>query len=197
MSRHDPALARALAVACRQKGALTRVQARCAGLTDHRLHQLVQNEDWLNPVQGGYVVPTCDTYLGRCQAALLVLPCATLCGLTAARLHEFPTLPPCSDDEPIHLLLPPGSSRRRNKGVVLWYDAMSAEQQEQVQGLRATSAARTLVDLLASGSRDTAASLLDHAAEGGLVAPEELDELRGALDTQPEATRPDPVRPDT
>ncbi len=185
-----PGLAPALRLAARQDGALTRAQALSAGLTPTQLRELVERHDWQRPFHGVLLVPGMHPEHGRVRAAILLRPGAVACGLTAARLHRLDAIAPATPDEPVHLLVPPGTSRIRPKSaLVVHRGTLCSEEITVMARMRATSVGRTLADLLlAAGSdRDSAVSMLDAAMRDGSVV--DLAKVRHALGSRPGSLR--------
>jgi hypothetical protein len=101
-------------------------------------------------------------------------------GLTAVYLaggHEFATA-----DDPVELILPPGTRWRPGSGVVVRTAAASGDVVRDEQGLRRTGPVRTAVDLIRRGPVDDGVVLLDRLVHAGLA---NLTAVRDAADALP------------
>lgn len=174
MPRPDLALAAALERAATQHGAISRTQARAAGLTPSRLLTLTRSGGWENPVRGAYVVPGSGP-AGDAHAALLTWPGGVLCGITAARLHGL-----AAGSREVHLLLPATLRRARRRGVVTHWTRTGLEI-VAIDGLPVTDLARTLADCMLWSARDEAVCLLDGALRSGRLSSAYLPVLGGDI----------------
>jgi very-short-patch-repair endonuclease len=185
-----PGLAPALRLAASQDGALTRTQALAAGLTPRQLRELVEHHGWQRPFHGALLIPGVHPEHGRVRAALLLRPGAVACGITAARLHRLDAVAPPIPDEPVHLLVPSGTSRLRPRStLVVHRGTLPPDEITVVARMRVTSVGRTLADLLlAAGSgRDNAVSMLDAAIRDGSII--DLAGVSHALGSRPGSVR--------
>jgi hypothetical protein len=164
-----PGLPAALRIARRQEGAISRAQAREAGLSDGRISRLVRRGSWSPFGRGAFLVPGAHPLRGPVRAALLLRPEAVVCGITAARLLRFDALPSSARPEGVHLLLPNERTRGQPADVVLHWGAVLRDHVVDLRGIPVTSPARTLADLVLRSRREDAVALMDAALRGGQV----------------------------
>jgi hypothetical protein len=145
--------------ASRQYGAVNRRQAMAEGMTRRQIDHHLATGRWRSPCRAVYVgatTPACS----RQRAAIAVLsgpPETVASHLTAAALHGligFPAIP--------QVTVPKGTSGRLS-GAKVRRGALPEEEVVEVQGLPATSAARTLVDCAGVVGYETLCSLVDTA----------------------------------
>jgi hypothetical protein len=156
-----------------------------------QLRKLVERHHWQRPFHGVLLIPGVHPEHGRVRAALLLRPGAVACGITAARLHRLDAMPPATPGEPVHLLVPPDTSRIRPKSaLVVHRGTLRPEEIAVVARMRVTSVGRTLADLLlAAGSdRDSGVSMLDAAVRDGSIV--DLAEVSHALGSRPGSLQP-------
>jgi hypothetical protein len=159
-----------LDLAARQHGAFSRPQALGAGLRPHQLRYLLEVGRVSRIARGVYAVTGSPiTWEQRAMASLLLRPDATLAfqaaghvhGLLAAPLHEPP------------LIVPPGTSARGALGRLHRLDLPLAHR-AVVDGLRTTTAARTLVDLSDVLGTRQVTKLIDQAISSSGISPNVL-----------------------
>jgi len=81
----------------------------------------------------------------RCSAAALLLPCGGAIGLlSAAALWDVPLIGP---DDPVTVIVPPGTSLRTQKHLVVRRMQLDAADVKSMFGLPVTSVARTVFDV--------------------------------------------------
>lgn len=151
----------------RQDGMITTAQAQAFGLTRRQIAHLVQIGQWRQPRRGAYLVPGAHPLRSRVRAALLRRSDAVAGEITAARLLGFGGLPTAAPSEPVHLLLPRRAARAQPDGVVLHWADIPLAQVTDVCGVPATSAPRTLADMVLRRSRDDAVALMDAVLHDG------------------------------
>ncbi|MEZ5138886.1 MAG: type IV toxin-antitoxin system AbiEi family antitoxin domain-containing protein [Acidimicrobiales bacterium] len=182
---NDRPLDRALAIAARQHGALSLAQARAAGMAATLVRQQVDSGRWARIARGVVIVvgspPTWDQ---RAMAALLARPDAHLGELAAGHAHGLVDAPL---DEPT-LIVPRGTSSRAPLGRVRRLELPEGHR-TLVRGLRATSVARTLVDLGGVVPRAQLAKLVDEAIGARRATPLALAEVCDAAGHVPLAAR--------
>lgn len=132
------------AIAADQHGAVHRQQLLEAGVTARKVDGLIRRR-WLRPaVHGVYLVGAAPPPLWRESAVLLANPAAVLSHWTAARLVR---LEPHGAGDIVHILVPRGSSGRSPGVIAVRTDRLFAAEWRFYSGLRATTPARTLLDL--------------------------------------------------
>lgn len=115
----------------------------------------------------------------RARAALIGRPHAVVCGITAARLQGFPTVPAEGAQEPVHLLMPARLTRAQPRGIRLHFSDLDEGERVEVCGIPVTAPARTLADLvLTARTREAAVAYMDAALRRGVVP--DLEQARAA-----------------
>ncbi|MFE6226530.1 endonuclease domain-containing protein [Streptomyces sp. NPDC057854] len=130
-------------------GVLLTVWALAAGWPPGRLAARLRRDGWQRICRGAWAVPGKETDWRVRETALQLLGPRRVCRYgTAARLHRVELLAPAPDPGACRASLPPEDVCLR-------------------RGLRATTAARTVADLIrASGSREAAVVAADSALSG-------------------------------
>lgn len=156
------------ALAMSQHGVFTRAQARAAGLTSSAMSKRIARSDLIVvgattlrlPGQG-------PTWYGNLTAGLLELgPEALVSGAAAAQLHGLDGF----DDDEIEFLVPRSLRGRQTVGRVRSSEHITRVDATMVDGFRCTSATRTVVEILRTGTADEAARALDSASRKRLTA---------------------------
>jgi hypothetical protein len=166
----NEALRAVAARATRQHGVVTRPQALAQGVSRWSFQRHVVN---------GLLVPvgthtyqfagTALTWHGRLQAGLLDLgPDALVAQRSAAALHGLDGFEP----GPLEFVVSRVHRDRRTVGPVHSGAAIPTLDRSRVDGLAVTSAALTIIQLAAGGSRRDVANALDSAVRLGLVTPD-------------------------
>ena len=177
-----------VSIAAAQRGLITREQLVAAGLSVQQIERRIAAGSLHRVHRGVYVLghPALPP-LGREQAALLAVgPDAALSHATAAALQELLR----AASGPVELVHAP-PHRRSPAGVRLHrLRSLDRADTEMRQGLRVTSVARTLEDLVAADHPGLARAL-DEALLRRLVRPRELTHprLRRLLDAGATPTR--------
>lgn len=107
---------------------------------------------------------------------------------SAAALHGLPVLG--SWPTRVHAVTPPGAGGRSRAEVIIHGSHSYDEHVVEVDGLRMTSLARTLVDIAARAAFDTAVVMVDHALFVDLHGRARTSVTRGVLDQVYLATLP-------
>lgn len=168
----DASLPRELtALALAQRGVLTTRQLLEAGLSRSRIHDIGRRDGWRELMQGTRQVAVHDgegaaEELMRSwnQAAVLVLPHAVLAFDSAAvelRLAGVPRR------DGVSVIVPPGRELRARPGLSPHVRVLGPDEVSTDRGLRRTTLARTLADLVPSLDRPTALSVLDSVLRRG------------------------------
>lgn len=178
----DSSLPKALTpLALAQRGVLTTQQLVEAGLSRSRIHDAGRRDGWRELLQGTRQVavhdgPDAAEDLMRTwnQAAVLVLPHAVLAFDSAAvelRLAGVPRR------DGVSVIVPPRKELRGRPGLSPHVRELAPDQVSTERGLRRTTLARTLADLVPRLDRPTALSVLDSTLRRG--SPQTvLDEAR-------------------
>ena len=170
-------------IATGQLGAFTRTQAHDAGLSDRQLRSRVQSGFLVKTGTNTYrIAGTPVTLRSELTELMLDLGDETWCyGPTAAALHGFDGY---ALRRPFHVMLP------RERSITRWNvrphrtDALPLIDQARADGLRVTSAARTLIDLARVLPSDDLASCVDSALRDGLISEDLLHRRIVALRSQ-------------
>ena len=163
---------RLVAVAGTQRQVFTRGQARAAGLTDSDIHRRVASGFLVahGPHTLHFGGATLD-WRGRLQAGLLDLGAgAAVSGRSAAALHRLDGFV----EGPIEFLVPRGARNRLAVGVVTSSRTLGPLDVATVDGLRTTSATRTILELVGRVSDRELGNAIDSACRLGLTAPDVL-----------------------
>ena len=166
-------------LAKRQHQVFSRGQAMEAGLSKFALCRRVQSGLYVAIGPGSLCFGGTDlTYRGRLKAGLLDLgPRALVSGRAAAVLLELDGF----DEGPLEYLQPRVQRSRSTTGTVTTTTQISRLDRVVVDGLACTSATRTVVQLLRSGSEREVGNALDSGTRRHLTAPtvvrKRLDEL--------------------
>lgn len=174
-------------VAAGQDGVITARQCLDLGLSRNQIATLCRRRHLQRLFWGTYLVnadlvgePSART---RIRSALLSAGTSGVAVLdTAAELLGIAGARP--GDRPVHVACPPGSGRRQR---VVDRDLRYREQRivpaevMVIDGMRVSSAARTVADLILDRDRLTAVSILDSALNRGLITFAELEDVAGNL----------------
>lgn len=152
-----------LALAATQAGAVTRVQA-LEHASPEALARLVRTRELV--VLRRNVYGPADTLAARCSARLLsVRADCVVSHATAAELHAFPRIEKLPTDPELTRNRPAGEPPRTVDGLRI--ASVPPEHRAVVQGVAATSAARTLVDCARTMSAEEAVVVADGAVRAG------------------------------
>lgn len=163
---------RLVAVAATQRQVFTRQQARVAGLTDSDVHRRVASGFLVahGPHTLHFGGATLD-WRGRLQASLLDLGVgAVVSGRSAAALHGLDGFA----EGPVELLVPRGARNRLALGTVASSRTLGSHDVTTVDGLRATSATRTILELVGRVSDRELGNAIDSACRLSLTTPDVL-----------------------
>jgi hypothetical protein len=161
--------ARLVALAADQHQVFSRAQARAAGLSASTTSRRIAAGKLVVCGTSALHLPGVTlTYRGRLMAGLLDLgPEALVSGRAAAHLHGLD----CFPEGPLEFLVPRRLRNRRTPGNLTSTRFITALDRMTIDGLRCTSATRTVVELLATASRNEAGNALDSATRRRLTAP--------------------------
>lgn len=121
-----------------------------------------------------------DQHLARLASVLASRPGHAASHTTAALLHQLAvTIAP---ETPVHLTtVDPVAVSRRYPGLTIHRSESVTNETEMIDGVRATTLVRTVVDVLRTRTLPHGLALLDDALRRGVV---DLDELRVLIDQQ-------------
>ena len=159
--------------AARQDGVITWEQARAYGLTEGAVRGLVRSGRWLRIRRGAYLVDGAGTVRDpwvQARAVALTHPDVVVCGRSAARLWEIGGVP----EGAVEVAVPRGRSLRARSDLVARCLALADEEVVSLRGIRVTSAARTLQDVVLAHDRLVGVAAADSALRRGLVRQEDL-----------------------
>jgi very-short-patch-repair endonuclease len=160
----DEAIAR---VAATQHGAFTTEQARAAGVTPEAMKQRRRAGRWTSRRRGVHVITGApETWKQDVMVALLSYggKATTSHTTSAALLGLIDQL-----SGPIHLILPTGHHREARRGVTVHTASLRRRDVLTIDGIRATRAERTIVDLAGVLPARALAAALDTAVTAGLT----------------------------
>jgi hypothetical protein len=162
-------------------------EALALGLTPRELAQLRLAAPV--PVLRGTVTlpPLVDPVRTTARAAQLAVPSGVISHTTAAHLHGIKGLGFWEPSHRPHLTLPPAKARRQRGGLRMHFRSLDAADVVDVGGLSVTSPTRTLIDCAAMLDRADFVSVIDNALFQELIAPGDLDGIRGLLRGDPVA----------
>lgn len=167
----DTALRRIAAIATGQRGAFTRAQAVDAGLSDRQLRRRVQSGvlDQLGPNSFRFTGAPLSLMDELSHVLLDIGEPAYACGPTAAALHGFDGY---ALRRPFHLVVPRHRNSRRVGVRVHTSGVLPLIDRARVDGVPATSPARTIIDLSREASRPQLSAALESAIrDGGISEP--------------------------
>jgi hypothetical protein len=172
-------------IAASQDGVVAVGQCRAAGITDGQLKRLCRERRWLRLNRGVYFVDADSTEdpprAAVIRAALLSAgPRAVAVLGTAAELHGVAGMPSSA----VHVSLPGPKARPRRYSetdIGLHQLVLLPDQITTVNGMRVTTAVRTVADLMTRTARLVAVSVLDSSLHHRLLTADDLDDLRGLI----------------
>lgn len=164
-------------MAAQNRGIVTAAQCRDFGYSPDEIRTRCESGRWRRLCRGVYLVDVelageAAVTRANVAAALLALgPGAVAVYETAAELHGLEGV---HSSGLIHVSIPPGSARAHRRGIRLHECVLEPDQIVDVDGLRATSAQRTVADLLRRLDRHSAVAAADSALNQGLIASDDL-----------------------
>ena len=165
-----------VAVAQRQDGVVTWDQARRHGETEGTVRAHLRTGRWTRVRQGAYLISDATTVRDpwvQARAAALTVPGAVIAGRSAARLWRVDGLP----DGAVEIAVPRRRTLRSRPDLLVRCVSLEASDVVEVRGLRLTSPARTLQDVVLGHDRLTGVAAVDSALRRGLVRPGDLPAL--------------------
>jgi very-short-patch-repair endonuclease len=174
MTKHE--FDRAVAdLARRQHGTFNHAQARGLGATDSMIRQRAQIGEWVRLARGVYALASHPpTWRRQYKAAELSKVGAAICGRAAAMVHGFEGAKVVRPA----IVVPPGTSVRSTIADVHEGTAVPLT---MVHGIRTTTAAHTVLDLLATWPVHAVERAFDGALLAGIVQLADCEERVAAL----------------
>jgi very-short-patch-repair endonuclease len=164
-----------VAVARRQHGVLSHDQAVAAGGSDTMISSRVRSGSWVRLVRGVYALATYQpTWQRQYKAAELSKPGSAIRGRPAGMVHGFDGFRVLRPE----LWVPHGTSVRRTIADVRRGSSVPIE---VVHGIRVTSSAQTLLDVLADCPVDRVERAMDGALLSGRLDLGACDERLAAM----------------
>ncbi|MDQ1508741.1 MAG: hypothetical protein QOG50_585 [Actinomycetota bacterium] len=158
---------RVAALAESQFGVFSREQAATAGLSERAMSRRVMTGHWVEVFPGVYRLPGA-TRTGRQRAMAAVLwggDESAISHTTAGRLLRLDAV----RSEALHLSLP-SSFGRRGRDLVLHHMVLPPKDVVAVDGIRCTSAARTIIDCAAALDDEALEDMFEQARRMGLTS---------------------------
>ena len=152
-------------------------QCRDLGYSRDEIRAHYDSGRWQRLCRGVYLVDAelaeaATVSRAQVAAALTALgPAAVAVHETAAELHGLAGVPSSGQ---IHVSITPGSARAHRSEIRLHECVLEPDQVVEVDGLRTTSAHRTVADLLRRLDRHSAVAVADSALNRGLITPDDL-----------------------
>jgi predicted transcriptional regulator of viral defense system len=169
-------------VAAAQHGLVTARQCHDLGVSLALIQSRLRSGQWGSRSRGVYAVdPAATGFRSLVRAGLLALgPESAAVLTTAARLHELAGLP--GDVIPMRISRPRESPRAHRPGIHVHHLTLRPEDLTLIDGIRTTTLARTVADLMRRLDRPHAVSIADSALGRDPAVADALPELlrRGA-----------------
>jgi very-short-patch-repair endonuclease len=159
-----------------QHGCFNLEQAVAAGFTESMVHRRLETRRWIRLAPGVYALPSAPpSWERQYKAAELSAHDAAVCSLAAAKVHGLSGFRVVRPE-----IVVPYTSTVRNKLATV-HRSLGVPT-VSVRGIRVTSVAQTLFDILARVSLDRLEPALDGALLEGKTSVEELLERRQAYE---------------
>lgn len=160
-------------IAAEQDGVVTARQCLAAGMRWDEITLRYRTGAWRGVFRGVYFVHRDQpSNRARIRAGLLSLGPTAIATLTsAATLHGLPYPP---EDPAVHASVPPERNRLDQPGLLVRQLVVPDSDCVEVDGMRATSPARTLADLALRLNRPDTVSMLDGALHQQIISDEDL-----------------------
>lgn len=167
----------------------TRAELRALGWSDAAISQrLHRRRPWVAQHRGVIVPADCELSLAdRCQAARAAVGRKAVVGRrTAAQWWRMEGLPFRAEPElqPVELWVPPHVNAESRPGIRVRHTTLHPEEIVEVDGIRISSPARTVVDLARELPRTTAVVVCDSGFRQNLYDVAELDRVLARLAKQ-------------
>lgn len=174
-------------IAGTQDGVITATQCLESGLSRGQIRTLCRRKQFRRLFWGTYLVNADlfgqPTARSRIRAALLSSGRSGVAILdSAAALLGIAGASP--GDQPVHVAHPPEMGRRQrlvDRDLHFHQIAVAETDLTVIDGMRVTTAIRTVADLLLRLDRMSAVATVDSALSRGLLLPGDVDEVRGLL----------------
>jgi very-short-patch-repair endonuclease len=158
------------AIASRQYLAFNRQQAFEAGASMRFIERRVAADDWIRTAQGVYVLRgSVGSWLRECKIAELSVPDSAIAMCAGAALQELTSFRPGR----VELAVPPTTRTRSSRAVIHRFAGIETT---TVKGIRVTTIAQTLFDIVPVVSGLRVERALDDCLLGGRLRLDELEE---------------------
>lgn len=170
-----------------QDGVVTWQQLRLCGVGEAEVRRRLRSGRWARLRRGAYLIDA-DREQGRgatvqARAVSLTTPGGVLAGGTAAALWGIHGAP----EGAVEVVLPPTRPLRHRPDMRPHTWALSPADVTTLRGMRVTSPARTLLDLVPTLDRPSALAVVDSALRSRVVVPADLARLRDTATGRPGA----------
>jgi hypothetical protein len=166
-------------IADAQDGVVTAAQCAAAGLSRDEIALRCRSGSWRRVFRGAYYVvkePLEVPLRSRIRAALLTLGEDAVATLTsAAHLLDLPYAPA---DDVVQVATPAALRRLDQEGLIARQLVIAEHDVTRVDGMRVTTPARTLADLILALQRYNAIAMIDGALNRGRLTTDDLDTVR-------------------
>jgi hypothetical protein len=164
--------ARIARLAARQHGAFTHAQAVACGFTPKTIEYRVATRRWRPAHRGVYVMPGAPKTFEQDVTCVVLAagPGAAASGRTAGALFGFEGI-----ERGVLEVVVPKHRRVRVRGATVHHVSLGRRDVTQINGIRVTTPARTLIDLAAVLPRHRLEDALDDAVRRNLIRPRELE----------------------
>jgi hypothetical protein len=163
-------------IAARQHGLISAQQASTAGLSRTQIQHRVRTGRWERMARGIYRIAGAPPSRPQpAMAAVLSRPDGAISFLNAAELFGLSVVGP-----PVPWLTVPTSSSARAAVARVHRSDLPTDQIDVVQGIRVTTAARTLVDCSALLGQHRLGKLVDEAMHRRLTSPQRVEAILDA-----------------
>lgn len=172
------------ALAARQDGVVSWQQAQAQGVSEGAVRAHLRTGRWLRVRRGAYLLPgqagAQDAWV-QARAVALTVPGAVVAGGLAARLWQVEGVP----DGAAEVAVPRRHALRSRPDLVVPSVALLPSEVTSLRGVRVTTVARTLQDVVLRHDRLVGVAALDCALRRRLVRPEDLPSLRAGCAGRP------------
>ena len=175
------------ALARRQDGVVTWAQVVACGLGEPDVRRELRAGRWVRVRRGAYLLDA-DREQGRgfavvARAVSLTTPAGVLAGTTAARLWGIAGVA----DGAVEVVLPVRKPLHARPDMRPHTWDLGAGDVTTIRGMRVTTTARTLLDVVPRLDRPTALAVLDSALRSGLVDPSQMGRVAARAAGRPGA----------
>lgn len=180
MDEESRALRAVLRIAAHQDAVVTSHDVARSAVSEVALRRMLRRDDWVPLLRGSYLVDPQRTGLALerswARSATATVPTAVVGMATAARLHGLAGVPLPSA---VQVVVAPGRERHGRERLDPHVRVLGEHEVVDLRGVRATSAVRTLADLVPRLGRLDAITVLDSALRTGAVDRDGLARAAG------------------